>query len=290
MFTINGQPLKADDVMNIFPAKNYKSALMILIERYRLNQTGLKLSYTDLAKVCHIQKTYLSRVFNGNAHLNQDQLFLALQFLGAQASEVSFIELLHERDRTELNVRREILEQKIHAMRCQEIDSRESVDASSTLDIEVSLEDYYLDPHLQMMHMYLTIDQFALNPASMMGILGLSRPILDEGMTRLRKMGLIAIRRGRVEVLRPMLHLPSDSPFIRQYQIFTRLKTLHRLQTTKGRSQYAYSLFFTADDDCRSEILSKWLLLLKQAERTIKPAPAKKLFQMNFDLLDWSEQ
>jgi hypothetical protein len=274
--------------MSVFSQRNYKSAILALLERRRSDALNAsQWTNTAIATACNVQKTYWSRVVNGQADLNGDQLFLALKFLDATLDERRFITLLHQRDRSELADRRSVLDKEISAFRTQAIDAKDHVSSVKSAASADGMQLYYLDPMVQLIHLFLTIDRYAEHPEQLTTKLGIASGALNSALSLLRSLGIITTRDRRVVVLKDSMHLPANSPIIKPYQIMNRLKGLEKLQRSIGKEQHAYTLFFSADDDARAEILTKFMLFLKQVETIVRPAKCAKVFQMQFDLLDW---
>lgn len=274
--------------MSVFAQKDYKSALLLLIETKRQLSHEPKLwTLTAIADACGIQKTYLSRVLNDEAHLSEDQLYLALEYLNASEGECGFVALLHRRDRSQIGERRKKIETEISDFRRDMIDTKDHLrsETSSISTSEMNL--YYLDPIIQLIHLFLTIPRYAENPQQLTTKLGISSEFLSQSMESLRGLGVITIRDRKIVVLKDSLHLSSDSHVIRPYQILSRLKGLEKLQKSRGKEQFAYSLYFSADDEARAQILTAFMAFLRQTEKIVRPAACDKVFQINFDLYDW---
>lgn len=242
---------------------------------------------TAIAEATEVQKTYLSRVIHGDAHLNEDQLYMALNYLEVPEPESHFIALLHRRDRSHISERRKKLEHEIGEFRRKMIDTKDHLKSETSPAAKAEMTLYYLDPTLQLIHLFLTIPRYAENPQQLTIKLGISSEFLSKSLESLRSLGIIMIKDRKLTVLKDSLHLPGESAIIRPYQILSRLKGLEKLQTSKGKEQFAYSLYFSADDDARAEILTKFMTFLRQTEAIIRPAKCDKVFQLNFDLYDW---
>ena len=274
--------------MSVFAQRTYKSALTTLIDQRRKDARDLsEWTNTAIAVACRVQKTYWSRVFNGDADLNGDQLYLALNFLEATTEERRFITLFHERDRSAIAERRMILDKELNSYRTQAIDAKDHLKSEKSQTSSEGMHLYYLDPSVQLIHLFLTIDRYAEHPEQLTTKLGVSSETLKKALALLRSLGIITTRDRRVVVLKDAMHLPADSPIIKPYQVMNRLKGIEKLQRSVGKEQHAYTLFFSADDDARAEILTKFMVFLKQVESVVRPAKCAKVFQMHFDLLDW---
>lgn len=275
--------------MEIFAEKSYKSILRKTIEAKKAILGAEAFNYQALAAASRIQKTYLSRVLNGDGQLSSDQLFLALAYLEFSAEEKNYITLLHQWERSEISERRKILEEELRQFRQVHMKTERHLKDSSQLMNDVDMTMYYLNVNTQLVHMFLTIPQYANSPTSIAKVLGISEQALTKIMRFLAELKIINYKNHRVVVERTNLHLSKDAPLSLPYRTMMRLKALERLQSQKTSEPYGYSLFFSADEDARAKVQALFFEFLKAAERVIGPAKCKNVYQLQFDLIDWSE-
>lgn len=273
--------------MNVFLEKSYKSALRNALAAKKASM-GEGWNLSRLAEHCSIQKTYLSRVFNGKAHLNVDQLYLALDYLDLSEDERLYIELLHHWERSDVPKRRTQLQRSLDELRRRHTRTERHLNDSSELTDVKGMEAYYLNPNAQLVHLFLTIPRYAENPPLIAAKLGISDDVLKKILGILQQVGLIAIVAKRLKVVRENLHLPTDSSWIKPYQTMIRVKAIERLQNTSEKENYGYSLFFSANDAAKHEIQSRFFAFLKDLEKIVRPAKCEKVYQLQFDLIDWT--
>lgn len=276
--------------MQIYAETSYKNIIRQAVETKRAVVGVEHFSYQGLASACHVQKTYLSRVLNGEGQLSADQLFLGLSYLEFDADEQRYILLLHQWERSEVPSRRKILEDELKQIRFAQTKTERHLQTSSSLSEKKDATMYYLNVNAQLVHMFLTIPHYAEAPSSIAKALGLS----DEAMTKilrlLSQLGIISYKNHKIVVESDSLHLPKDAPLASSYRTMMRLKALERMQNESTNEQYGYSLFFSADEDARAAVQGLFFEFLKKAEKVIRPAKCTKVYQMQFDLIDWSQK
>ena len=54
---------------------------------YKKSKFGQEFSFQAMSIACRLQKTYLSKVLNHHGNLDEDQVYLACQFLGFEEDE-----------------------------------------------------------------------------------------------------------------------------------------------------------------------------------------------------------
>jgi hypothetical protein len=96
-----------------------------------------------------------------------------------------------------------------------------------------------------------------------------------------------ATKQGYV-VKQEWIHLPADSDLYRPYRALQRVKSLERIQQLATDRTYNFSVTFTADEETRIEIRRQFQVFLKRIEELARKAPEEEVYQINFDLFDWS--
>jgi transcriptional regulator with XRE-family HTH domain len=271
----------------LYQLDSYKDVLRSALLARR-DQLGRTYTYQSLATACRVQKTYLSRVFNGDAHLSDDQLFLACEFLSLGDDERRYATLLHQRDRSVVQKKRQRLGREIEAMRARYLKTEGHLAVPPVVTGGHDESVYFLSPHYQLVHMFLMVPRFAQDPARLRQQLGLSEKELADVVTALARLGLVRFEGGRYEVLKPALHLPSDSPLYRSYRALTRLKAMARVDRLEPDAAYNFSVVFTADEPTRRHIQARFLEFLKEVEEAVRAAPSDDVYQMHFDLFPWT--
>jgi len=273
--------------LNTYNYLNYKDFLRETLKEKK-QRLSPKFTYERMAKACGVQKTYLSRVLNGDTgHLNEDQLFLAAEFLGASEDERKYLQLLRVWQKSNNKSHIDELRNEIDEIRNQNEKSEKHLTAEKTPDSS-PISHYYLDPNVMLVHIFLAVDRFRKDLKLISHQLNLSEVTLTSILIKLEQMNLIKLEKEGYVLLKESSHLSVDSPLYHPYRFMQRLKTLERVQQLPKENTYNFSAIFSANEETRREIKQKFLLLLESIEQTVNDSPDEDIFQMNFDLFDWS--
>ncbi len=271
----------------IFDAANYKQALQSVLEERR-KTLGKIFTYQGMAKACRVQKTYLSRVFKGDAHLSDDQLYLAVDFLGMSPEERHYVTLLHQYERSGLEPRKRQIQPQIEAVRKRNLKTASHLNVEQLSAEASDFSEYFINPMMQLVHMYLMVPKFAKDLTRLRQNLGLPSADLAKILARLSQMGFIRFHQDKYEVVKDSFHLSPDSPIYQAYRKLLRMKALERLEKTQPDDSYGISVVFTATEDVRRKVQARFLAFLKEIEDEVRPAESAEVYQMNFDLFRWS--
>jgi hypothetical protein len=270
----------------LYDHASYKEALKtVLLERRE--QLGKSYTFQNMAKACRVQKTYLSRVFNGDAHLNDDQLYLACTYLGLGEDEQHYLGLLHQHERSIVAGKKGKLSSQIELVRRRRHDSQ--IKAAPLESSTPHHADFYLDPAMQLVHIFLTIPRYRNDIGKIKAALHLNADDLASTLTKLQRLGLIAYRDGRYEVVRDSIHLPPDSPVYKAGRALLRLRAMDKIDRLPPAETFNFSVVFSATETVRARIQMRFQEFLKSVEDEVKAAPAEEVYQMSFDLFGWSK-
>ncbi len=244
-------------------------------------------SYQRLATACGVQKSYLSKVFGENAHLNEDQLYCALEFLKVAGTLNQVISLQHAVERSGSRMRREYLSEQLRSIIAESTRTEKSVAGTPQLTDEQLFSDYYSEPFAPIIHMYLLVPRFAKKPNLIRQGLSLSEDHFAKILKLLEKTKVLTRdSTGSFLVRQDNLHLPRLSNLQPAFQSFTRLKALERVtrSTSTEENDFRYAVYFTSDDKTKKEVLDLFLEFLSEASEKIRTAPSEEVFQLIFDL------
>jgi hypothetical protein len=76
--------------------------------------------------------------------------------------------------------------------------------------------------------------------------------------------------------------------FYRPYRTMQRLKTLERCQKLTTQGAYNFTVVFSATEAVRAALLEEFFLLLGKAQQLVGKSADEDVYQLNFDLFDWS--
>lgn len=274
--------------MNIYQHDSYKEILKQAVLEKKSGVSS-RFSFQNLAKACRVQKTYLSKVLSHDGHLNQDQLFLACDYLGFTAHERHYLFLVFEFERSCVPKRRDELLAEIKILRknVRKTESRLNVTNLETLT-DLTTE-YYLDPNIQIVHMFLTIPKYAANVSLIWKEMRISETTLHGILVKLQSLGIIELREGKYRIVKDNIHLPAESAVYRPYRSMMRIKALQRSEQLASEKTYNFSVVFSSSRLGRQKVHESFLEFLKKAQAEVTSGEATDVYQMNFDLFSWSE-
>src|SRR5262249_25955486 len=149
-----------------------------------------RFTYERMAKSCGVQKTYLSRVLNGGkGQLSADQLYQSCAFLGVTADERSYLFLLRELEQCNVPVRRTELQKTIADIKAKHRRSESHLEAERVTAAS-DLADYYLDPNVMLIHIFLSVARFRADVRKIRQQLDLSEDVFAAAVSKLERMGL----------------------------------------------------------------------------------------------------
>lgn len=271
--------------MNVYAEKDYRKIIAALLEERRIDNADV--NYQGLAQAMRIPKSYLSKIMHGRADLSFDQLFLAAQYFRLTFEEREYLDLLLSYARCGLADRKSALEEKIEKIRHRHFDTRAHL-AADIIDNAVGLHEYYLDPVYQLVHAALSLEKYTTSLKSLAEDLGIALSRILDAAMGLERLGIIERSDGNIQILRPAMHLPKESPFYEGWRAQLRLLGLQRTQAIAKESHYAFSVVFSAGLKTDQEIKMKFFEFLKSIESEVGSAPCERVYQMNFDILPWT--
>lgn len=248
---------------------------------------GNRFTFERLAYRVGIQKSYLSRVMRTEGpNLSEDQLYAIAVDLGFSAEESHFLQLQLAHARSGLRARRDELAATIDGLRRAHQRSEAHISAPAVGPAE--LTEFFVNPELILTHMCLSLPRLRHDVRQIGSTLGLSGEELTANLAALERLGMVKLEDGGYRVQHDRMHLPVDSPVFRAYRSMQRLKSLERCQRLPSDRAYSFSVAFAANESTRQEIKQAFLGFLATVEKMAQGAPDEDLYQMNFDLFDWS--
>ncbi|HVK61028.1 MAG TPA: TIGR02147 family protein [Bdellovibrionales bacterium] len=276
-----------------YACSGYKDVLREALEARKSQMPGRSVSFQAMAEHCGIQKTYLSKVLNREGHLNEDQLFLAFEYLEFDREASDFGLLLLNWEKASTPKRKQRLADEIAKIKRAKLKTEASIAVEKANPGSAELLEYYLDPIYQVIHMCLTVRRLADDPLKIAELLHLRPAALRRYMTGLAGMGIIRFQESRgtyskVSVVLDNLHLPEDSPLHPAYSARMRMKAVERMETLDKSDAYRFSVVFSTDAKAKEEIHSSFLNWLKGVQKTVQKSSEEEVFQLNFDLFSWT--
>ena len=277
------------ELMTAFEYDDYKAALRGLLND-RKTQFGSRFTFDKMAAACGIQKTYLSKVLNTDAHLNADQLFSALEFLKLPLLEQEYVSLLNELQRSANSKRAVVLRTRLQNIRRKQLRTENSIKVDEHAAIRDRMWEYYSDIDLQLVHLFLTVTRFAEEPKLICAQVGITEKRLDSILIQLQNWKIAGFDGSKYHVSEPRLHIPEDSQAFATYRVLNRVKTLERItkQQLSGNGDYFFSAVLSAEKSFQDKFRKRLLTLLKETQADVVNAKAEEIYQINIDFYRWS--
>jgi uncharacterized protein (TIGR02147 family) len=268
--------------MIVYAYNDYRDWIQDYIERKK--KLVKDFNFSRLAEKCEIQKTYLSKVLAKNTHLNTDQLFLICEACECTEEESYFLNLLLEKERCTVKKRKDYLLSQIKLLQRRQLSSEshlvvENVSASLPL-----MEEYFLDPYMQLVHVLLTIPSFEKNVTLISQKFNIQPERVQKILETLVRMKLVLIDRGVYKVISNSIHLPKESPVCKPYLINHRFIAIKEIQRQPFEDVYSFSANFASSVKSQEAIRKEFLKFLEKAQEISKSSKPEALFQINFDL------
>lgn len=273
--------------MNIYVEKDYRIILRKALEERR--KLDVDATFQGMAAFMRIQKSYLSKVLHGHAELSSDQMHLACQYLEFSEEQLGYMMLLLEYARSGLHDRKEKLGAEIGRIQKKYLETKEHI-AARTVGGAGGLAEYYLDPLYQIVHICLSIERYAHDLGLLARDLEVRPARVASAVNKLEQLGIIARAPDRgIRVLMRNVHLPREAAVYPAWRNQLKVLSMQRLQSMSNDYSYSFAVVFSADEETRKKIQSRFLELLKEIEPFVKAAPAEDTFAMSFDLFSWTK-
>jgi len=277
--------------MNLYASDNYRKILNETMSEKKFLDKSY--SFQAMANFIRVQKPYLSKVMNGHADLNSDQLYMCCKYLGLNEEEINYMLLLLERERCTYPERKKDLTLKIERIQDSKRDSKNilinQIKTRDALDFDESIHiEYYLDPTILIVHMFLTIPRFRKNIDHIATELFLSKEHLNDILKKLVEMNIIEIKEGKIEVLIKTMHLPRESKVVSAHQQMMKQYGLYRMNRIGVEFKKNFAVTFSSNETARKKIELEFNTFLAKVREISMEGDKKDCYQLNFDLFPWS--
>lgn len=273
--------------VNSFRYLDYREAIRAEVEARKTQGDGI--TFQKLADRIKVQAPYVSKVLNLHAQFSRDQLFETLAFLEASDDEVHYLEILHDLATTGIESRRLSLQKKAKVIQAKQQDTRNVLSQVEVTDAR-QIDDYYLDPFNQIVHVCLSIQRYQIDLDLLAEDLLISRDRVRQCVQLLHKLGLaIRIDKGFKSVENP-LYLSKDSKLYGAWiNQLRQLSMVRRVQISNDLS-YGFTAVFSANEDVKFEIQRKILQLISELQHAVENSNPQEVYQINMDLLPWTRK
>lgn len=257
----------------------YRQLLKVLVEEKNL--TGEAMSFSKLASLAKIQRSYLSQVVNLKHHLSNDQLYAICEVLQLSKDVRQHLMLLSEWERCKLDPRKMDLERKLAA-----IEEKDQGKIFSEAEFKQdALDDYFCDPLGEVALKFLSIESFRKNPAMIQQRLGLSSSRWQEILRTLEESGFIICQNQAIRVLKSAVFPAEESAAEKIRNIQGRLKVVHQKLKQRNIDEFLYNWWFIANPNRKRQLKIEYLQLLQSIYQDSLRVPHKDVYQLSIDLL-----
>jgi uncharacterized protein (TIGR02147 family) len=258
-----------------FDYTSYKSFLKAVIDQ--AERRGM---VTELAEAAGCQRSYLSQVLNGPAQLTPDHAFGIADHLRFTSSESDYFLLLVDHERAATLKLRKRLSEKLESLRREQNTVSRTVQIERPVDLEIQGA-YFSSWHMAAIHAATSMDRLQ-TVESISSRLSLSKAVVESGLERLLKMGLVKKERQRWLFHGGNVHLDESSPWNASNHHNWRARAILDAQTASEGLHYT-SVFTLSQADFES--LRKSLLrFIDKSRKEIAVSPSEELASFCCDL------
>ncbi len=276
--------------MNIYSSRDYRKIISALLSDKKVVDKSY--TFQAMATYMRIQKPYLSKVINNRADFNSDQLYMCCKYLELDMESYDYLSLLLEYERSTYSERKEEIYKKILEIQDSKRDSKniiKDVNQMSAIEFDNSkLAEYYLEPTILLVHIFLTIKRFSKAPDAIKSELSLSDEQFSKILQKLVKMKLIHIEEGKIKVLHSSLHLPRESLLSAPHQQLLRQFGQYKMNKVDVKNKKHFSATFSSNESNRRKIELEFNKFLSKVKEISSQGNASDCYQLNFDLFPWS--
>lgn len=193
--------------LNLFQYSSYLDWMQALVEKNRDHRGYHK----AMSEAAGCQPSFLSQVFRSKTHLTPDQAAGLCDFWLFTSDETEyFISLVHF-ERSGSKKYRQILKQKLKALRQANSEVSKRVPHRGTLELELQAK-YYADWPWAIIHIMTSVPKYQ-DPTTIAAILGIDLEYVLRILKELRSMNLVVQTGQKWTIGSNLLHLDRASPF-----------------------------------------------------------------------------
>jgi transcriptional regulator with XRE-family HTH domain len=263
------------------PQQNYRTIIREIVEARSAKKDGM--SFTKLANVCRIQRSYLSQVINLKNHFSNDQLYAICEALELPKSQRDYLMLLSEYERCKNQERKAYLEQKIRKLH----DAEAGLASGMSEALRDALDDYFCDPWAEIVLNFFRIDHYARNPDEIREIVGMTRRRWDIVMKTLRDCQFIVDGPDRILTPKGFPVPEENSPADRLRHIMARMRVAQQKLKQRYIDDFLYNLWYTTTRDAKKQLKINQLHLLRRIHEEARKTKQEKIYQLTLDVLSF---
>lgn len=263
------------------PQDNYRTIIREIVEARSAKKDGM--SFTKLASVCRIQRSYLSQVINLKNHFSNDQLYSLCEALDLPKSQRDYLMLLSEYERCKNTERKQYLQQKIQKLK--EAEARNASVMSEAL--RDALDDYFCDPWAEIILNFFRIEHYARNPDEVRDVLGITRRRWEVVMQTLRDCQFVVDGPDRILTPNGFPVPEENSPADRIRHIMARMRVAQQKLKQRYIDDFLYNLWYTTSRGSKKQLKINQLHLLKRIYEESRNTRQEKIYQLTLDVLSF---
>lgn len=278
--------------MNIYATTDYRKIIVTTMDERKFLDKSF--TFQSMATFIRVQKPYLSKVLNKKADFSSDQMYMACEYLEFNEEETQYLMLLLEYDRTTYLVRKKKILSEIQKIQDSKRDSKnviaKEIQNLSLVDLDNStLADYYLDPIVQIIHIFLLIPRYVKNPKLIADHLSISEDNLQDVLKKLVELRIIEINENKIKVVVKTMHLPRESKLVGVTQQMMRQFASYRMSRLPWSLKKSWMVTFNSNEESRKKMELEFNLFLEKVRNISSEGPKTDCYQMSFDLFPWSK-
>lgn len=267
----------------VFEFNEYKKYLINKLEHKGARRGNKAL----LSQAINIQAAYLSKVLNGDAHLNLEQADLVNDFFLHSQEESHFFFLLLQKDRAGTKKLRKYFEDQLDEIKKRRLTLTQRLGKQEHLSDDEKLR-YYSSWIFAAVHIAVTIPELRTKD-QLAAFLGVSRKKIVETLEFLIKIGLVSQEGNFFLPGSNFIRLGNDSHNIIKHHTNWRLRAIESLDIESVEELHYSSVVSLSSYDVL-KIKNAFLDFIKDQLSIIRESKEERLYSMCLDFFDLKKQ
>lgn len=239
-------------------------------------------SISEAAKAAGCQRSYLSRVIHGDAHLTADQAFRLSRSWRLSTLERRYWLTLIEAQKAGSREYREFLQETLERLRKENENLARKLSGKRPEMSAESLE-YYSSWHWQAIHLLLAVPEFQ-DPHTLAFRLGLTLEFVEQSLRQLEKWKLAERKGDRWLFCGGNLHIPPESPLASLNHLLWRQRAVmnSQMQQSSGQSVH-YTGLQAMSREAAKQIAKFARKMIEESDRVAGPSDSEEVHCMVVD-------
>jgi plasmid maintenance system antidote protein VapI len=250
---------------NIFSCSGYKKIMDQL-----LRKSGARGVLSRAAEALNCQRSYLSRIINGEMHLTPDQAYLLCKFWRLKTLEQEYFQCLVDLDRAASGEYREHIKSRLTEIVRRNESLSERMQRPEPILSSANEAFYFSSWHWAATHFLTSISEYQ-SLSKLSEKLAIPKEQLLFFLERLKAMGYVGQRGSNWEFLQGEFHLPNQSPFVIQHHQNWRHRAVLDAQTYNSESVH-YTNVQTAKREDIQKIKNMLFDFISKSKETLDPS------------------